>query len=132
MLVFVRRLICTLLVTSSVCAQPIVIGIAGGTASGKTMLAARLQEGFPEDLTILSQDAYFKNFHLLTVEEKGSLNWDYPGAVDFDLLVEHLSLLKQGKAIERPVYDFCTHSREDFTETVNPAPIIIQIGRAHV
>ena len=124
-----KAVICLLLfLSSSAFSERIVIGIAGGTASGKTTFAKKIQELFQKDTVLITQDSYYKHFPDLTLEEKIQLNWDCPASIDFDLLEEHLIALKDGDSIEQPVRNFCTFSRESFTETIDSAPIIILDG----
>lgn len=107
---------------------PIIIGIAGGTASGKSTFARNIDLKYKDKLTILSHDYYYKNRPDLTFEERTKINYDHPNAFDTDLLIEHLKLLKQGKSIEHPVYSYTTHSRENYTEISNPSRVIIVEG----
>lgn len=107
----------------------IVIGIAGGTGSGKTTLANKLVESFAkEEVSILRHDNYYKRHDELTYEERTQLNYDHPNAFDTDLLCEHLRLLKEGESIEMPSYDYTIHNRSDETTTVTPSPVIILEG----
>lgn len=107
---------------------PIIIGIAGGTASGKSTFAKNIDLKYKDKLTILSHDFYYKDRQDLTFEERTKINYDHPNAFDTDLLIEHLKLLKQGKSIEHPVYSYTTHSRENYTEISNPSRVIIVEG----
>lgn len=107
---------------------PIIIGIAGGTASGKSTFAKNIDLKYKDKLTILSHDYYYKNRPDLTFEERTKINYDHPNAFDTDLLIEHLKLLKQGQSIEHPVYSYVTHLREDYTEISNPSRVIIVEG----
>jgi uridine kinase len=107
----------------------IIIGIAGGTGSGKTTLADKLVNSFGrEEVSILRHDAYYKRHDNMTFEERCKLNYDHPDAFDNDLLVEHILDLKEGKSIEMPVYDYTIHNRSDETITVEPAPVVILEG----
>ncbi len=107
----------------------IIIGIAGGTGSGKTTLADKLVNSFgKEEVSILRHDAYYKRHDNMTFEERCKLNYDHPDAFDNDLLVEHILDLKEGKSIEMPVYDYTIHNRSDETITVEPAPVVILEG----
>ena len=109
-------------------AQPIVIGIAGGTGSGKTTMINKIKKEFNNEITILSHDFYYsKNSHL-PFEEREKLNYDHPNAFDTGLMVEHIKQLKEGKSIQRPVYDFVIHNRRDETVRVQPAKVIIVEG----
>ena len=110
------------------CSERIIIGIAGGTASGKTTFAQKIQEVFQKDVVVITQDSYFKHLPNLSLEERMQLNWDCPDSIDFDLLQEHLQCLKVGKSIEQPVRNFFTFSRESFTKTIESASIIVVEG----
>lgn len=122
--------ILTLLIAliSTLSGEPLIIGIAGGTGSGKTTLARKIQEAFPGESVLISQDSYYKDLTGLTLRERELMNFDHPDSLDFDLLVEHLEKLKAGRSIEKPIYNFHTHSRESFSEIVNPNKIIIVEG----
>ena len=107
----------------------ILIGIAGGTGSGKTTLANRLVESFGGDeVSILRHDNYYKRHDDMPYEERCKLNYDHPDAFDTQLLYEHIRALKDGKAIQMPVYDYTVHNRSDETVGVNPAPVIVLEG----
>ena len=109
--------------------RPLTIGIAGGTASGKTTVARRLVErlaGHP--IAFLDQDAYYRDLADVPFEERKSFNFDHPDAFDTDLLVAHLRELQAGRAIEKPVYSFTEHSRTADTVRVNPGDAIILEG----
>ena len=107
----------------------IIIGIAGGTGSGKTTLADKLVNSFGrEEVSILRHDAYYKRHDNMTFEERCKLNYDHPDAFDNDLLVQHILDLKEGKSIEMAVYDYTIHNRSDETITVEPAPVVILEG----
>lgn len=109
--------------------ETILIGIAGGTGSGKTTLANRLVESFGSDeVSILRHDNYYKRHDEMSYEERTKLNYDHPDAFDTYLLCEHIKALKAGRAIEMPVYDYTVHNRSDETILVNPAPVIILEG----
>lgn len=106
----------------------IVIGIAGGTGSGKSTMIKKIKEEFCDEITILSHDFYYKAHDDMTYEERSKLNYDHPNAFDTDLLIEHVKCLKQWKDIERPVYDFTIHNKIDKTVAVKPAKVIIVEG----
>lgn len=106
---------------------PILVGIAGGSGSGKTTLALKLHEAFSGS-SLISQDAYYKDFSHLPLEERKKLNFDHPNALDFALLKEHLIALKNGNGIDQPVYNFCTHSPERFSTPVDPSQVILVEG----
>ena len=106
----------------------LVIGIAGGTGSGKTTLMSNLIKEFSEDVTILSHDNYYKRHDELAYEQRCLLNYDEPAALETDLMAEHLQQLRQGKAIDCPVYDFTRHNRSDDTIHLVPRKVIIVEG----
>lgn len=108
--------------------KTMVIGIAGGTGSGKSTLADRLKEAFEGEMVSLSHDYYYKSNDHLTYEERTKLNYDHPDAFDTELLIEHLKQLKEGKAIEHPVYSFVEHTRMKETVKVEPARVILVDG----
>ncbi len=108
--------------------KPIIIGIAGGTASGKTTLAKKIKEEFKDDVIILSHDFYYKNHSNLTKEERAKLNFDCPEAYETDLLIKHIRALMDGETIQRPIYSYVERLREKETVTVKPAPIIVIEG----
>lgn len=107
----------------------VVIGVAGGTGSGKSTLVKRLQEAFKnDDVATICHDFYYKAHSELTYEERTKLNYDHPDAFDTWLLVEHLKELKEGKAVECPTYSFVDHNRTEQTLTVRPSKVIIVDG----
>ena len=106
----------------------LVIGIAGGSGSGKTTLMNNIVSRFHEDITVLSHDSYYKRHDDMTYEERCELNYDEPAALETDLMVEHLKQLKDGTAIDCPVYDFTVHNRSAEVTHVEPKKIIIVEG----
>ena len=107
----------------------ILIGIAGGTGSGKTTLADKLIDNFgSHEVSILRHDNYYKRHDEMTYDERSLLNYDHPDAFDTELLYEHIKMLKAGQAIEMPVYDYTVHNRSDEVVVVNPAPVIVLEG----
>ncbi len=108
----------------------LIIGIAGGTGSGKSTVVQKLKNLLkPEDVVVIPQDSYYKDSSFLTPAQKAVHNFDHPNSVDFDLLIEDLKQLKSGKSIEQPVYSYITCSRStDETVHVEPATIIIVEG----
>ena len=106
----------------------LVIGIAGGSGSGKTTLMKNLIEKFADDVTVLSHDNYYKRHDELTYEERCQLNYDEPAALETDLMAVHLDKLRQGEAIDCPVYDFTVHNRSDETVRIVPKRVIIVEG----
>lgn len=107
-----------------------VIGIAGGTASGKTTLAKRIYKlSLPySSVALIRLDDYYKNHPDLSLEERKKVNFDHPSAYDYELLIEHINMLKEGKSIPKPTYDFVKHNRSDVTEIIEPANVIIVEG----
>ncbi len=106
----------------------LVIGIAGGTGSGKTTLMNNIMTRFEGMVTVLSHDNYYKRHDELTFEERSGLNYDEPDAIETSLMVEHLKALRAGQAIDCPVYDFTRHNRSDETVHLEPKPVIIVEG----
>jgi len=106
----------------------LVIGIAGGTGSGKTTLMKNLIAAFENDVTILSHDNYYKRHDDLTYEERCKLNYDEPAALETDLMANHLDQLRHGQAIDCPVYDFTQHNRSNETIRIEPRKVIIVEG----
>ena len=105
-----------------------VIGIAGGTGSGKTTITRKLIECFGPDVSVIHHDNYYKAHHNMPYEERTRLNYDHPNAFDTDMLIRDLRQLKRGKAIQCPVYDYSIHDRTDKTITVRPTRVIIVEG----
>ena len=106
----------------------LVIGIAGGTGSGKTTLMKKLVERFEGFVTVLSHDNYYKRHDELTYEARCTINYDEPAAFDTDLMVAHLAELRSGRAIDCPVYDFTVHNRSDELLRIAPKQVIIVEG----
>ena len=106
----------------------LVIGIAGGTGSGKTTLMNNIVKKYEGMVTVLSHDNYYKRHDELTFEERSGLNYDEPDAMETSLMVEHLRKLKNGQAIDCPVYDFTRYNRSDETIHLEPKPVIIVEG----
>ena len=106
----------------------LVIGIAGGSGSGKTTLMKNLVEKFGDDVTVVSHDNYYRRHDELTYEQRCLINYDEPAAFETDLMARHLDLLKQGKEIECPVYDYTIHNRSDEVVKITPRPVIIVEG----
>ncbi len=108
---------------------PLVVGIAGGTASGKTTVARKIHQALsPSRVAFIDQDSYYQDLKHLPLAQRREINFDHPDAFDTALLVEHLRALKAGQAIEKPVYDFVTSTRKDQTHQVQPAEIILIEG----
>lgn len=104
------------------------IGIAGGTGSGKSTFAEGLKQLFPDEITIISYDNYYKPQDHLEMDERVKTNYDCPDALDTDLIIEHLECLRRGECALIPSYDFCIHTRTSETVSVAPTPVIIVDG----
>ena len=108
---------------------PLVIGIAGGSGSGKTTVAQQiLQRVGPERIAFLQHDAYYKDLSGLPPVQRAEVNFDHPNSLESDLLIAHIEQLKQGKSVEVPIYDFAHHSRTAQTYTVQPRGVILVEG----
>lgn len=105
-----------------------IIGIAGGTGSGKTTLAKNITKRFGERISVLRHDDYYKAHGDLTLEERATLNYDHPDAFDTHLLLSHIRALKRGESIESPIYDYTVHNRSNQTRTVTPSPVVLLEG----
>jgi uridine kinase len=109
--------------------QSIVIGVAGGTGSGKTTVANEILERVgAKHIAYIPHDAYYRDHSHMPLEERAQVNYDHPDSLETELLVEHLKELRAGRAIEIPVYDFTTHTRTQQTRRVGPAPVILVEG----
>lgn len=106
----------------------LVIGIAGGTGSGKTTLMKNLVEKYADSVTVLSHDNYYRRHDELSYEQRCQLNYDEPAALETELMAQHLDLLRQGQAIDCPIYDFTLHNRSEETVRVVPKKVIIVEG----
>jgi uridine kinase len=107
----------------------LIIGIAGGTGSGKTTVVEQVAHEFPDqDVTVISQDSYYKDTSDLTYEDRVSINFDHPESIDFDLLEQHLHALRRGETINQPVYSFKEHNRTGETILTSPSQVIIVEG----
>jgi len=107
----------------------LIIGIAGGTGSGKTTVVNQIIKQLPTDeVCVISQDSYYNETVNLSYEERSKINFDHPRAIDFDLIVKHLKKLKSGKTIEQPVYSFVTHNRTSDTIKTHPRKVVIVEG----
>ncbi len=109
--------------------KPLIIGIAGGSGSGKTTVARRVADALETaSVAFIDMDAYYRNFTDLSAEERKHVNWDHPDAFDLDLFASQMSALAAGRTIEKPVYDFVTHGRRPEAERVEPADVIVIDG----
>ena len=109
--------------------RPLVIGVAGGTGSGKTTVVRRIMEALGNsDVTVLAHDRYYRDHPDLRLEERGGLNYDHPNSLDTELMIGHLRALKEGRNAELPVYDFTRHVRKPETQPVQPGSAIIVEG----
>ncbi|MEG0833249.1 MAG: uridine kinase [Oscillospiraceae bacterium] len=105
-----------------------VIGVAGGTGSGKTTITNRIVKEMGDDVSVLYHDNYYKAHNELSYEERARLNYDHPDAFDTDLMIEHIKQLRAGNQVECPLYDFTVHNRSERTVTVKPAKVLIVEG----
>ena len=107
----------------------LIIGISGGTGSGKTAISEELKKEFGEsDIGFISQDSYYNDNGNLSFDEKNKINFDHPDAIDFELMINHLNLLKNGKNINQPIYSFFYHNRTEKTKLLKPKKIMIIEG----
>lgn len=107
----------------------LIIGIAGGTGSGKTTVVNQILNELPsEEVTVISQDSYYSKNDNLSYKERCRINFDHPRAIDFDLLIRQLKELKEGKIIEQPIYSFVTHNRSSDTLVTHPRKVIVVEG----
>ena len=109
--------------------RPLIIGLVGGSGSGKTTVARAIIDALGGvDAAVVDQDAYYKDLHTLSLEERARVNFDHPESLDNDLLVAHLTALANGVAIDKPTYDFAHHTRADRTIRVEPQDVILVDG----
>lgn len=110
--------------------RPLILGLAGGTGSGKSTVAHKVAEALraSSSVAFIDMDAYYRSFAQLSLEERRRVNWDHPDALDTDLLVEHLTALAAGRAIAKPVYDFVRHLRAPETVPISPAGVVVVDG----
>ena len=105
-----------------------VIGIAGGTGSGKTTITRKIMQHFGGNVSVIYHDNYYKAHHGMSYEERAKLNYDHPDAFDTDMMIEHLQQLREGHAIECPTYDYTIHNRAEETITIEPRKVIVVEG----
>ncbi len=116
-------------VSDSASARPLIIGIAGGTGSGKTTIAGKLAASMPPmRCATIEHDSYYRDLTHLTSQERAAVNYDHPDSLESELLVEHLRALRSWRGVDVPIYDFVTHTRARETQRVEPAPVIIVEG----
>jgi uridine kinase len=109
--------------------KPLIIGIAGASGSGKSTVARKIAEALtPASVAFIDMDAYYRNHTELTLDERRHLNWDHPDAFDFDLLASQLEALARGEAIDKPVYDFVSHLREERSVRIPAADVVVLDG----
>lgn len=109
--------------------KPLIIGIAGGTGSGKSTVARRVAESLTSmSVAFIDMDAYYKNYAEVAFEQRRKINWDHPDSIDWDLLHEQLAQLAAGQAIEKPIYDFVQHLRSPQRVAVPPADVVVIDG----
>lgn len=107
----------------------LVIGVAGGSGSGKTTVVRKIQQQFPKgEVTVLSHDSYYFDSGELSLEERRKKNFDHPDAIEFELMIEHVKKLKNGEAVQEPVYSFITCTREKETRLILPREVLILEG----
>ena len=106
----------------------IMIGVAGGTGSGKSTFTNRLKDYFGDDVTVIYHDNYYRQRDDMTYEERTKVNYDHPSALETELLIEHLKKLKEGESIECPIYDFTQHNRSNKSYTIHPSKIFLIEG----
>ena len=108
--------------------ESMIIGIAGGTGSGKSTFTNRLKKEFGEDVAVVYHDNYYRRQDDIPFEERKKVNYDHPDSLETDLLVEHLKMLKAGQAVDCPVYDYSQHNRSDKMQHIEPKKIILVEG----
>ena len=105
-----------------------IIGVAGGTGSGKSTFTNRLKAEFQDAISVIYYDNYYKAQHDVTFEERKKVNYDSPDSLETELLIEHINRLKNGESVECPVYDYTVHDRSDKTTVISPRPVLIVEG----
>jgi uridine kinase len=109
--------------------KPLIIGIAGGTGSGKTTVARKIADALPQaSVVFLDMDGYYRDFAHLPMDERRKINWDHPETFDLDLFASHLERLARGESVDKPVYDFTRHVRSSRTEHITAADVVVVDG----
>lgn len=108
--------------------RPLIIGVAGGSGSGKTTVARAIHSALGVDGAFIDQDAYYKELGHLSLEERKRVNFDHPDSIDFDLFLDHLTRLSQGLPIEKPTYDFAAYTRSDRRMMIQPSDVVLVDG----
>ncbi len=109
--------------------KPLIIGIAGGSGSGKSTVARKVADSLTSlSVAFIDMDAYYRNYSQIPLDERRRVNWDHPDAFDFDLLTDHLKELSERRTVDKPVYDFVTHLRSDEVVPINPSDVIVIDG----
>ena len=108
--------------------SPLVVGIAGGSGSGKSRISEALEAALAPRLARLQHDSYYRDLSALPPEERRAFNFDHPDALETDLLIDHLDQLRAGRTVQLPEYDFSTHTRAPTTRTLRPAPVLLIEG----
>lgn len=108
--------------------RPLIVGIVGGSGSGKTTVVRAIEDATGADAALIDQDAYYRELPHLTIEERQRVNFDHPDSIDTDLFVEHLGRLAAGEPIEKPIYDFSKHTRAAGTVRIEPKDIVLVDG----
>jgi len=106
----------------------LVVGIAGGSASGKTTVVNKVKEFFGDNITVIGHDNYYKAHNDMTYEERTLLNYDHPNAFDTERMIEDVQKLKKGETVEIPVYDYSVHNRSEETQTIKPQSVVVLEG----
>lgn len=114
---------------SSESKRPIIVGVAGGTGSGKTTIVREMLRGIdPENVLLIQHDSYYKDRSHLPSQERANINYDHPDALETSLLIQHVKQLLAGEAIDIPIYDFVTHTRKQESQTAKPCKVIVVEG----
>jgi uridine kinase len=107
----------------------LIVGIAGGTGSGKTTVVRKISEGFPSgEIIVIPQDSYYRDNTGISIEERQKINFDHPDSVEFPLLIEHLKQLRKGKSVEMPLYSYLTCLRSTESVTIKPSRVVVVEG----